>query len=378
MPSVGNVSIAKIMAPLRERYLESLSPICDDLKNMLHGLQEARMSPALVDHLARLAHNIAGSGGSYGFPDISWKARALEECLRGQSVDRDEIIALLRELITTCEKILNRPVKVSLQQFVAARPEAQALATVLVVDSNQEIRRMFGSLLADSATVVSARTAAEAFTIIEKARPDLILLDDQMPDSLSGLTMLEELRLKPDYRHIPVIMVTANNDVTKVQRIANSNVRDYLVKPIQPQQAAERVKAHLRRLRTSVLVVDDDNAIRALLYNVFIAAGFQTRMAENGFEALDQMRDSAPDIVLLDYQMPGMDGPAVLEAMKGDETLADALVVFLTGKRDVEDVTRALKLGAIDYIVKPCAPQNVLKRCLQVLAAHRDRQRQHI
>jgi CheY-like chemotaxis protein len=368
MPDTVKSSFAKQMAPLRERYLHDLSSRCDELKSHLGRLQASGLTPPVSEPLALLAHSLAGSGATYGFPDLSKKARLVENSLSPELVDLHQVIVNLVELIASCESLLKRPHKVSLHDLVAAQPMAsKELATVLVVDDNPEIRRLFATLLADFATVLGARTASEAMAVMAKSRPDLVLLDDEMPGGISGTAMLEELRFNPAFRSLPVIMVTANNDAGRINRIMKSGVIDYIVKPFQPRHAMERIKSHLQRLRTSVLVVDDDIAIRLLLGTAFDDAGMHSRLAENGSEALAMMKDIAPDLVLLDYLMPGMSGVDVLQVMNEDPALAHIPVVFLTGKNDVTDVTRALKLGAVDYIVKPCSPQKVVRRCLQIV-----------
>ncbi len=366
MASIEKAVLAKMMAPLRERYLKNLSSSCDDLTGMLGRLRDGHMSPALVENLTLLAHSLAGSGGTYGFPEVSKRALALEDSLNPEVVDRDEVINKLQELTEACGRLLNRPLKVSLQEFANLQPEQPPpTATILVVDDNPDIRQLFATLLGSSAKIVSARSASEAFAVMAKSRPDLMLLDDMMPGT-SGTAMLKELRFNPAFRDIPVIMVTANRNAEAISRMLGSNVLDLIIKPFQPQQAAERIKEHLNRLRTSVLIVDDDSNTRALLLSVFAAAGVHARVAENGAEALALMQQAPPDGVLLDYMMPGMNGAAVLEAMKEDPALADIPVIFLTAKNDVDNVLRVLKLGAVDYIVKPVSPEEVLKRCLHL------------
>ena len=113
-----------------------------------------------------------------------------------------------------------------------------------------------------------------------------------------------------------------------------------------------------------ILVVDDDdmNLIRAKMilgkkYNVFLAS--------SGFEALETLRREEIDLVLLDIEMPKMSGFETFERMK--EIVADISVIFLTASGDVSDVVGALLLGAVNYLRKPCPPQELKKRVAQEL-----------
>jgi two-component system, NtrC family, response regulator AtoC len=100
-----------------------------------------------------------------------------------------------------------------------------------------------------------------------------------------------------------------------------------------------------------ILVVDDEYLIRWTLQQNLIKEGHEVLLAENGAEALEKVKDEAPDLILLDINMPVMDGYEVLEkALKIDSGL---IPIMLTAYDDVVRVVRAIKLGAFDYITKP-------------------------
>ena len=114
--------------------------------------------------------------------------------------------------------------------------------------------------------------------------------------------------------------------------------------------------------RSTVLIVDDTPANVSLL-NSILKDTYKTRIATNGEKALQLANaETPPDIILLDIMMPGMDGYEVCERLKAQEATADIPIVFLTAKVAVEDETRGLSLGAVDYITKPISPPIVLER----------------
>lgn len=114
--------------------------------------------------------------------------------------------------------------------------------------------------------------------------------------------------------------------------------------------------------RKTVLIVDDTPANVSLL-NSILKGSYKTKIATNGEKALQlAISDSPPDIILLDIMMPEMDGYEVCERLKSVESTADIPIVFLTAKVAVEDETRGLALGAVDYITKPISPPIVLER----------------
>lgn len=101
------------------------------------------------------------------------------------------------------------------------------------------------------------------------------------------------------------------------------------------------------------LVVDDSAVIRKVATRILEDLNFRASEAENGCEALDQCRVSMPDAVLLDWNMPVMDGIAFLVALRQEQGGAQPKVIFCTTENDVGHITRAISAGANEYIMKP-------------------------
>jgi len=111
-----------------------------------------------------------------------------------------------------------------------------------------------------------------------------------------------------------------------------------------------------------VLVADDSLVVRAFLRRQLEEYGHRVIEAGDGEEALAMCRSHAPDVVLLDVEMPKLDGYGVLRAMRKDPELAEIPVVFLTARSTTEDVVEGLRLGAHDYLRKPFDPAELLAR----------------
>lgn len=121
----------------------------------------------------------------------------------------------------------------------------------------------------------------------------------------------------------------------------------------------------------SVLLVDDEEANRLLITRRLQHEGYLVTVAEDGQKALDLLRLERFDLVLLDMNMPGMDGLAVLDAIKSDDALKDTGVVMLTAANSRESVVQCLSLGAADYLVKPISAVELrqrVRRCIEARA----------
>lgn len=106
-----------------------------------------------------------------------------------------------------------------------------------------------------------------------------------------------------------------------------------------------------------LLVVDDDPVICRLLTTIFVREGFVVLAAEDGAEGIALATAQEPDIVILDLELPKLDGVQVLERLKG---LNPGLpVVMVTGRDDVKSAVRAMQLGAFDYVTKPFDPTEI-------------------
>lgn len=111
-----------------------------------------------------------------------------------------------------------------------------------------------------------------------------------------------------------------------------------------------------------ILVVDDTTANLQLLTNLLTGHGYTVYPASDGELALEFVRTTLPDLILLDIRMPGMDGFEVCRQLKADERTRDIPVIFISILEDERDKVKGFREGAVDYITKPFQPEEVLAR----------------
>ena len=103
-----------------------------------------------------------------------------------------------------------------------------------------------------------------------------------------------------------------------------------------------------------ILVVDDSTAMRRIIKNVLKEAGYGEAVeAKNGEEALEMLSDGGIDLILLDWQMPKMDGLTFLKTKKKRDDLKRVKVIMVTSVSDKDSILEAVKAGASDYVTKP-------------------------
>ena len=113
-----------------------------------------------------------------------------------------------------------------------------------------------------------------------------------------------------------------------------------------------------------ILIVDDEPKILRLVHDFLAAAGFRTSSARSGDEALMRVRTEAPDLVILDLGLPGLDGLDVTRAIRRS---GDLPIIMLTARDDESDKLVGLELGADDYVTKAFSPRELVARVRAVL-----------
>jgi DNA-binding response OmpR family regulator len=116
----------------------------------------------------------------------------------------------------------------------------------------------------------------------------------------------------------------------------------------------------------SVLVVDDDREIVEMTQMILEEGGYQVTPAFSGEEALARISDTRPDLILLDINMPGMDGWQLLKLLKVDEGTRGIPVAMFSIKFEIRDKVHGMKEGAFDYITKPFSYDELLDRVARI------------
>jgi len=246
---------------------------------------------------------------------------------------------------------------------------------LLLVDDDPSAIKVMGRMLSQYPDQRFATSGEAALRMAREVTPDLIVLDVDMP-GMSGLDVCEALKADPVLASVPVVFATSHDPTTLLQVTAfQKGASDFVTKPLIAAQLTARVRAHLRtKLQIEdlqrdslpsggapplpaaqmprLLIVDDDIASIHVLRNALATMG-DFHFAKNGEEALDLARRLAPDLILLDAHMPGLDGFDVCRALKAEAAFRHVPIAFITRFSDPRSEMRALDLGAADFIAKP-------------------------
>ena len=284
--------------------------------------------------------------------------------------------------------------------------------TILIVDDIPDNLRLLATLLTQQGYEVSkARNGQMALRAAQTAQPDLILLDINMPN-MDGYEVCKRLKADAKTKQIPVIFLSALDEFLDKTKAFHVGGVGYVTKPFKSEEVLVRVENQLalarlrlsfqepnlpsssenldsRRLESSpalallqntdqnnvfkgnILIVDDTPNNLRLLSTILTQQGYEVGKALNGKIALKSAHASSPDLILLDINMPEMDGYEVCERLKEDDKTKEIPVIFISALDDVWDKVKAFTVGGIDYITKPFQSGEVLARVAHQLTISR-------
>ncbi|MBI5186222.1 MAG: response regulator [Nitrospinae bacterium] len=267
------------------------------------------------------------------------------------------------------------------QRSLAATTGEVAGLRILVVDNNSSAREIMLSMLESlKFDATAASSGAEAIGELEQARIEgkpygLALMDWMMP-GMDGIETIKRIRADAKLAHTPsVIMVTAYSRDELMQRARDTKIEGMLVKPVSPStlvsgilnafgkealrhpRKTERRDACLaaeKAMRGAHLLLAEDNAVNQdLALELLTAAGIRVDVANNGAEALEMVARADYDGVLMDCQMPVMDGFEAAREIRKDERFAGLPILTMTANAMAGDREKCIECGMNGHIPKP-------------------------
>jgi DNA-binding response OmpR family regulator len=233
------------------------------------------------------------------------------------------------------------------------------MSTILVVDDERLICDLLRSVLSRHGhDILTASNGREGLELFKKHRPRYTLLDLRMPE-MNGIEVLKHIRgIDPQ---AAVMVLTAWGSDALEQQARQLGVVDFLSKGLSLDALVEAMERTLPRSAQEasaaagdgdfILLVDDEAQIRDLLERFLSLRGYKVRVASDGQQALTMVKQEAPHLIVLDVDMPGLNGVEVLRQLRGRKFTGG--VILLSASQDDKLLREALDLGSVDVMSKP-------------------------
>jgi diguanylate cyclase (GGDEF)-like protein len=353
------------LAELRAEYLRESAARLEEIDRLLDVLSRDGTDEGAFRDLLRRFHGFAGSGTTYGLPQIT--ALGLEgerECaallVTGTPPTGKELhhwhglLGQLRAALQGAGTPAGGPSAAAQTVRTAAAPD------ILVVDEDAELRKAVKRLAAqEGMSVRGAETSAQGKSAIDERVPDGLVVGTQLPDG-PGYDLVEHLRARPGSDTTAVLMVAgAASFLDKVEAI-HCGADGYFQKPVdwaafqrRLQHLLERDKAEAAR----ILYVEDDANQAAYVRAVLSSAGYEVRICDEPKRFEADLTAFRPDLVLMDIVLPGgLSGYDLARYVRQDERYAALPIVFLTTQVQMQARIETARAGGDGYIEKPVTP----------------------
>ena len=239
----------------------------------------------------------------------------------------------------------------------------------LIVDDSKPIRSIITRVLTGlKFECFEATNGDEALEVLGRiSKPNLVTINWHMPQ-MDGIELIRRLRSSPLHRNLTLLMISSEQDRSKVETAIKIGANDYLSKPFTAAALIRKLvdlgvcttqdvasSGAFPRGQIKVMLIDDSAAIRSVLSSV-LSLDLELRvvgMAVDGQKGLDMVRQNPPDVVLLDVEMPVMDGLTTLRLLRKSHPKLPVIMFSSLTERGAKATLDALVAGANDYVAKP-------------------------
>jgi diguanylate cyclase (GGDEF)-like protein len=364
-PAASTSSPADALRAVWEEHradaLERLSLI----ERAVVALAAAGLDEQLRVEAQRAAHSLIGSVGTFGFVSASEAARELELQLADPVAARAPamsrlIAAMRRDLEGEGEGEMGAPRSARLTEPADDRPR------VLVVDDDRDLcKRIAVEAAARDMGCDTALSPQEARAVCAERRPAIVLLDLIFPPdgTADAYELLSELSSATP--PIPVLVLTGSGAFTDRVEAARRGSRAFLFKALLPAEVMDAVEQFLVRERlaaTRVLVVDDDPAVLDAIRALLSPHDLEVTTLADPLRFWETLEEVAPELLILDVEMPGINGPELCRTVRNDPRWSRLAVIFATARTDAATVEEVFNAGADDYIAKPIVGPELVTR----------------
>lgn len=366
----------KIWEELKLITLEEISKLEEAISSLKPGIPQQDS----WENAKQITHKLIGSLSIFGSNEATQLIKYLDYFFHNFTFIKPDRHEFFTNQVKNLRSFLaDSDISKSIKQadnniFHITEAELENNYRLLIVDEDREF---IDNLVLQAAnrniqTVIAANIQS-AKDAIARLRPDIVLLDMSSDQNIKdGLDLLEHLSIQQP----PIPTLVVSNGETPMNRvaIARRQIKGFWRKPVTPDKvldALTQIILPTKKVEAKVLLLDDDRINLRLLKTLLEPWGLQVTTLNNSLKFWEELEIVMPDILVLDVQMPNIDGIELCQMIRNDQRWSWIPILFLTSQDDCETVQKAFAAGADDFVSKPIIAAQVTTRILNRLERNR-------
>ncbi|WP_297325078.1 diguanylate cyclase [Nitrosomonas sp.] len=362
------------MRLLLASFAQELPDRINEIEALWSKLQTEWDSKALQE-LHRSVHNLVGNGKTFGYPQLSIEARALEQVLkslmhREVAIDALQSARILQQVLEL-KRISAEQAAASSKNMIAAvadehalLPNSHASNLIFVVEDDVEAAQELALQLRYYGYEVEVFNHLDKFRAAVQHKPHaIILMDVEFPeDEMGGIQIMEEIQ-RGLVCPARVIFISVHDDMAFRLGAVRAGGVAYFTKPINSTELIDQldlITASQIQEPFRVLIVDDSPMVLAYHTAILEQAEMVVKAISEPMQLLEVLSDFNPDLILMDLYMPECNGIELAKVIRQTDGFLSTPIVYLSTENDFNTQPEAMNLRGDDFLVKPIDPAHLV------------------
>lgn len=361
-----NAEIALKLQALRDDYAARLPTEIQSLRDLVSKLSDPDLQHDALDQLSQKLHKLAGSAGSFGFPDLGKQAKKLELQAQTWLTTRQLDLGMLRVFAVAVAALDGQAQHDSAKKIPLVSQSAPLKTNTLIYvleDDPDVAEEVCMTLRHFGHQVVHFSTIAAAEAEVLRTPPDFMICDIMFTvegrETPAAVASFQAQLPAP----IPVIFVSTRTDFDAYHAAVRAGAVGYFVKPLDIIRLVECFEYYLDRHRSAphrVLIIDDDLALAEHYKLVLSSADIRAEVSNNPRAIFEVLEEFHPELILLDINMPECNGIELAQVIRLNQDWLRVPITYLSSEQDVEKRALAMGRAGDDFLSKPLGDRELI------------------
>ncbi|HHP7231322.1 MAG TPA: response regulator [Xenococcaceae cyanobacterium] len=346
------------MAQMWLQYQDKMSERMKVLQTAVAKLQNQELSSDLQHQAQRAAHKLAGVLGMFGRATGTAIAQAIETLLEANTGLNSQQQAQFSSLVRDLDSLL------ALDPSLDSNLTTESPKLLLISEDTQLGDKLPKLGKSQELGWQQLDRIKQAKIWLQTNSPYLVAIDiATVSDSVAYLSLITELTSRTPA--IPILVIAANDSLSDRVTVARAGAKGFLVKPLTTAtiwQTANQLLEQEQSGIPKILIVDDDPVFLTTMRSMLEPWGMKVTTLENSLDFWETLQVTHPDLLILDVEMPAINGIELCQALRSDPQWQELPTLFLTARQDAKTIQQVFEVGGDDYISKPVIGAALLAR----------------